>query len=176
MWTITLGARYDHICGDLDDNLTGLNTDMENFDIFSPKAAVEFTPIEGYTFFSTYGEGFRLPGGFDKFTYTDISRVPDWLFSIGAKWQPPDGMFAGFDYRYVGEAYLEDYATDYVGTRKNTIDYWVANAQIGYRYKKYSLTLDAKNLFDERYPSTESANSLRTANPRSFFVTFAVNY
>lgn len=271
MWAITLGGRYDRIDGDLDNQLDGTSTDMETFDIFSPKGALEFTPIEGYTLFTTYGEGFRLPSGFDKFEYpdlteetyrqyelglrwtrfaqiestltgfildvddeivtdvttetkenqgstrrkgveleinympienlsvygtvsyikgeydnyvnngvdysgTDISRVPDWLFSVGAKWRPIEGLFAGFDYRYVGEAYLEDYAADYIGERKNTIDYWVADAQIGYQYRKYSLTLDVKNLFDERYPSTESATSLRTANPRSFFVTFAINY
>lgn len=271
MWAITLGGRYDRIDGDLDDRLADTRTDMETFDIFSPKGALEFTPIEGYTLFSTYGEGFRLPSGFDKFTYpdlteetyrqaelglrltrfarlestltgfimdvddeivtdvaagtkenqgstrrkgveleinyapidylslygsasyikgtydnyvnngvdysgTDISLIPDWLFSVGAKWKPPEGLFAGFDYRYVGEGYLEDYAADYTGNRKTTMDYWVADAQIGYQYKKYSLTLDVKNLLDERYPSTESATSLRTANPRSFFVTFAINY
>ena len=271
MWAITLGARYDYVDGDLDDKLTGTSTDMETFTIFSPKGALEFTPIEGYTFFSTYGEGFRLPSGFDKFTYpdlteetyrqyelglkisrfarfestltgfildvddeivtdaaadtkknqgstrrkgveleinyapvnylsiygnlsyikgtyedyvnkgvdysgTDISRVPDWLFSVGARWAPPEGVFAGFDYRYVGESDLKDYASDYTGTRKTTIDYCVADAQIGYRYDKYSLTLDIKNAFDERYPSTESATSLRTANPRSFFVTFTKKY
>jgi iron complex outermembrane recepter protein len=271
MWAITLGARYDHIDGDLDNQLTGTNTDMETFDIFSPKGAIEFTPIDGYTLFTTYGEGFRLPNGFDKFTYpdlteetyrqyelglkltrftrvestltgfvldvedeivtdaaastkenqgstrrkgveleidytpvdnlslygsvsyikgeyedyvnngvdysgTDISLIPDWLFSVGAKWKAAEGLFAGFDYRYVGEAYLEDYAAGYTGNRRSTIDYWVADAQIGYQYQKYSLTLDVKNLFDERYPSYETASSLRTANPRSFFVTFATNY
>ena len=210
MWAVTLGARYDRIDGDLDNQLTGTSTDMETFDIFSPKGALEFTPIEGYMLFSTYGEGFRLPSGFDKFNYpdlteetyrqielglkltrfarfestltgfildvddeivtdaaagtkenqgntrrkgvelqidyapidnlslygsvsyikgkyddyvnngvdysgTDISLVPDWLFSVGAKWKPPEGLFAGFDYRYVGEGYLQDYAADYAG-------------------------------------------------------------
>ena len=272
MWAITLGARYDRVDGDLDDQLEGTSTDMETFDIFSPKGALEFTPVEGYTLFSTYGEGFRLPSGFDKFEHPDLTEetyrqvelglrltpitriestvtgfildvddeivvtdantgakanqgstrrkgveleinyapidnlsfygtvsyikgtyedyikdgvdysdteimlIPDWLFSVGAKWKPAEGLFAGFDYRYVGEADLEDYATDYIGDRRNTIDYWVADAQIGYQYSKYSLTLDVKNLFDERYPSYETASSLRTANPRSFFVTFAINY
>ena len=197
-WQIVLGARYDHIDGDLDNQLTHQSSKMEAFEIFSPKAALEYTPIEGYTVFTTYGEGFRLPSGFDKFTYpdlkeeiyrqfefgmkvvksasfestltgfildvddeivtndaagtkvnqgktrrkgveleanytplsdlmiygnvsytkgeyedyvkngvdyssTDIALVPDWLFSLGIKWKPPQGVFAGCDYRYVGE-------------------------------------------------------------------------
>ncbi|MBU1054188.1 MAG: TonB-dependent receptor [Proteobacteria bacterium] len=270
-WRISLGLRYDHINGDLDDNLTGIETSMGTFEVISPKAGLEFTPIDGYTLFATYGEGFKLPGGFDKFTYpdlteetykqyelgikfmkllnfestltgfildvqdeivtdsaagtkenqgetrrkgvelevnyapvdhlsifgnasytkgkyrdyvnngidysdTDISLVPDWLFSFGARWKPPEGLFAGFDYRYVGEADLEDYPSNYTGNQKTTIDYWVANAQIGYQWNQYSLTLDIKNAFDKRYPSTESASSLRTANPRAFFVTFAMSY
>ncbi len=270
-WLLSLGGRIDSISGDLENKLTGLDSDMDTFTIFSPKAALDFTPVPGSTVFTTYGEGFRLPGGFDKFTYpglkeetyrqyelgytfsgienlqttltgfvlevddeivtldaagtkenqgstrrtgmelaaeytifrhlgmyghvsyvkgkyldyvkngvdysdTDISLVPEWLFSFGAEWKPPKGLFAGFDYRYSGESFLEDYPGDYTGNRKYTIDYWVADARIGYRIDPYSLTLDIKNMFDERYPSTESANSLRTASPRAFFVTLAVDY
>lgn len=270
-WQLTLGGRYDSIGGELDNNLTSSNTDMDTFHILSPKAALNYSPVKDYAFFTTYGEGFKLPSGFDKFTYpdlkeetyrqyelgvkmtgiqnlestltgfildtddeivvsdaegtkenqgktrrtgvelaidyalrhdislhgtasytkgeyvdyvkngidysdTDISLVPDWLFSFGAEWKPPQGLFAGFDYRYAGEGYLEDYPAGYAGERKYTIDYWVADAKVGYRFDAYSLTFDIKNLFDERYPSTESADSLRTANPRGYFLTFAINY
>lgn len=270
-WTITLGGRFDSIGGDLDDNLNGSSTDMDTFSIFSPKAAVEYTPVDGYTLFTTYGEGFKLPNGFDKFMYpdlqeetyrqyelgvritgirnlestltgfvletddeivvfdaegtkenqgqtrrtgveldvdyalsdyltvygtasytkgeyvdyvkngidysdTDISLVPKWLYSFGVDWKPPQGMFAGFDYRYAGEGYLEDYPSDYSGERRYTINYWLANAKVGYRLDEYSLTFEVKNAFDERYPGTESATSLRTANPRGYFLTFAINY
>ncbi|MEA1900711.1 MAG: TonB-dependent receptor [Thermodesulfobacteriota bacterium] len=270
-WKITVGGRYDHMDGELKDKLKGIKTDMEDQDIFSPKAAVEFTPLSGYTVFATYGDGFRLPSGFDKFKYpdleseeykqyelglklnpiqsfqatltgfildvedeivtdaaagtktnqgktrrkgielelnyypmdhlelygnasytkgeykdyvhngvdysgADIDLVPDWIFSLGAQWKPPEGFFAGFDYRYVGEGYKEKYEAGYAGPKRKTIDYWVADAQIGYQYKSYSVTLDATNIFDERYPAYESASSYRTANPRGFFVTFALNY
>jgi outer membrane receptor protein involved in Fe transport len=270
-WNITLGGRFDSIGGDLDDNLNGGSSDMDTFSIFSPKAAAEYSPFDGYTLFTTYGEGFKLPNGFDKFMYpdlqeetyrqyelgvkmsgirnlestltgfvletddeivafdpegtkenqgktrrtgveldvdyalatyltvygtlsytkgeyvdyvkngvdysdTDISRVPEWLYSFGLEWKPPQGLFAGFDYRYAGEAHLEDYPGDYSGERKYSIDYWVANTKVGYRVDEYSLTFEVKNAFDERYPSTESAGSLRTANPRGYFLTFAINY
>jgi iron complex outermembrane receptor protein len=271
-WEITLGGRYDHIEGDLENNLPdGEDADMDDFNIFSPKAGLTFYPAAGYTLFTTYGQGFRLPGGSDKFTYpdlkeetytqyelglkltrfanlestltgfiletedeivtddtagtkknqgntrrtgvelevkytptqniflfgtcsytqgeyvdfvdngvdysdTDIERIPDWVYSFGAEWRPSQGFFAGFDYRFVGEGQLQKYASDYNGTRDTTIDYQVADAHIGYQYQVYSLTLDAKNIFDERYPSTESADSLRTANPQAFFVTLAVKY
>lgn len=271
-WKITLGGRYDHIEGELENNLQeGPDGDMEDFDIFCPKAGLEFTPVPGYTLFTTYGQGFRLPNGSDKFEYpdleeesyiqyelglkltrfaniestltgfilntedeivfdntagtkenqgntrrqgielelkytptrnlflyatgsytqgeyvdfvkngvdysgTDISLIPDWVYSLGAEWKPDQGWFAGFDYRFVGEGQLEDYASDYTGTRQSTMGYQVADARIGYQYKAYTITLDAKNIFDERYPSTESATSLRTANPRGYFVTFALKY
>jgi iron complex outermembrane receptor protein len=106
----------------------------------------------------------------------DIDLVPDWIFSLGAQWKPSEGFFAGFDCRYVGEGYKEKYEDGYAGAKKKTIDYWVADARIGYRYKIYSVTLDATNIFDERYPAYESASSYRTANPRGFFVTFSLTY
>ncbi|MCI5210550.1 MAG: TonB-dependent receptor [Candidatus Electrothrix sp. ATG2] len=227
--------------------------------------------VDGYTLFTTYGEGFKLPNGFDKFMYpdlteetyrqyelgvqfaaladltgtltgfmletddeivafdaegtkenqgstrrtgveldvdyaladylsvygtlsytkgeyvdyvkngvdysdTDISLVPEWLYSFGLEWKPPQGLFAGFDYHYAGEAQLEDHPTGYSGERKYTIDYWVADAKVGYRQDEYSLTFEVKNAFDERYPSTEAASYMRTANPRGYFLTFAMNY
>lgn len=270
-WKITIGGRYDHMDGELKDKLEGTKTDMEDHDIFSPKAGVEFIPLSGYTIFATYGEGFRLPSGFDKFKYpdleseeykqyelglklnplrslqatltgfildvedeivsdvaadtktnegktrrkgieleldyypmdhlqlygnasytqgeyrdyvhdgvdysgADIDLVPDWIFGLGVQWKPLEGFFAGFDCRYVGEGYKEKYEDGYAGAKKKTIDYWVADARIGYRYKIYSVTLDATNIFDERYPAYESASSYRTANPRGFFVTFSLTY
>lgn len=270
-WKISLGGRYDHMEGELDDRLAELSTNMDQFDIFSPKASLEFTPLAGYTLFTTYGQGFQLPSGFDKFTYpdlkqetyiqyelglkfapfdilestltgfildiddeivtdaaagtkenqgstrrkgvelelkyvpgqdifiyatgsytqgeyvdyidngvdysgTDIPLIPEWVYSLGVEWKRPEGFFAGFDYRFVGEGQLDNSAIDDTGTRASTIDYQVADARVGYQYKGYSLTLDALNIFDERYPSTESATSLRTANPRAFFMTLAVRY
>jgi outer membrane receptor protein involved in Fe transport len=270
-WKITLGGRYDHMDGELKDKLKGIKTDMEEQDIFSPKAAVEFTPLAGYTVFATYGEGFKLPNGFDKFKYpdleseeykqyelglklnpiqsfqttltgfildvedeivtdvaadtkvnegntrrkgielelnyypmdhlelygnvsytkgeyrdyvdkgtdysgSDIDLIPDWIYSLGAQWKPLEGFFAGFDYRYVGEGYKAKYEVGYSGSKKKTIDYWVADAQIGYQYKNYSVTLDATNIFDKRYPAYESGSTYRTANPRGFFVTCSLSY
>jgi len=270
-WKITLGGRYDHMEGHLENHLTNANTNMDDEDIFSPKAALEFTPFIGYTVFSTYGEGFRLPNGNDKFMFpdlepeyytqyelglklnpidkfkatltgfildvddefvtdavtgdrknegdtrrkgielelnvypidnlefystvsytegeyknyinngvdysgTDIDRVPDWIFNFGVKWAPPQGIFAGFDARYVGEGLTRAYPANFAGFRRNTIDYWVCDAQLGYNYKIYSLGLDITNIFDKRYPAYESGDSLRTANPRGFFLTFTVSY
>jgi iron complex outermembrane receptor protein len=244
---------------------------MEEYDIFSPKAGIEYMPLEGYTFFTTYGEGFRLPSGLDKFYYPDLTEetykqyeagvklsaiknlvatvtgfvldvdneivtdaaegtkvnqgetrrkgvelemdyipirnlqfygnvsytdgeykhyinngvdysgsgielVSKWLYSFGARWRPSQGFYAGFDYRYVGDADKEAYAVDFTGTRRKTMDYWVADAQIGYRYNTYSLSLDVTNIFDERYPSYESASSYRTANPRGAFLTLSMSY
>ncbi len=271
-WKVTLGGRYDRISGELDNRITSAESEMNAFNIFGLKGSMEYTPVQGYTLFSTYGNGFRLPNGFDKFnsphleeeTYTqyeaglkftqraqvestltgfildvkdeivspnldspvkenqgetrrkglewEIKYNPlqdlflygiasytkgeyqDWVqggvsysgtqipgvpkvgYSFGAQWKPMDGFFASFDYRRVGKGLLDNYPADFTGQRLDTISYWVADAQVGYQYEKYSLTLDGKNLFDQRYPSTESANSLRTANPRALFLTFAVSY
>lgn len=270
-WKVTLGGRYDHMDGTLDDSLTGTSTDMEDHDVFSPKAGIEFTPWTGYTLFTTYGQGFKLPNGFDKFTYpdleeetytqyelglkanplpkleatltgfildvedeivtdaaagtkvntgetrrtgielamkcapmdylhlygnlsyiegeyenyvhngvdytgSDIERVPNWIYSFGAEWRPPQGFFAGFDTRYVGEGEKDRYEVGYTGDRKKTIDYWVTDVQVGYQYKNYALTLDATNIFDERYPAYESASSYRTANPNGIFLTCTITY
>ena len=270
-WVLNLGGRYDHISGELDDFLTGTSADMEDYNIFSPKAGIEYTPLAGYTFFTTYGEGFKLPNGFDKFEYpdldketyiqyelgvkmsplpnlettltgfvldtedeiliddaagtksntgetrrkgielsldytllshlqlygtlsyirgeyknytinwldysgTDIERVPNWLYSFGAEWRPPQGFFAGFDTRFVGEGEKDKYAAGNNGVREKTIDYLITNLQLGYQYKIYALTLDVTNVFDERYPSYESASSYRTANPRGCFLSFSMTY
>lgn len=270
-WNLNLGGRYDHISGELDDSLTGTSTDMEAYNIFSPKAGIEYTPTAGYTLFTTYGEGFKLPNGSDKFEYpelkketytqyelgirmnplpnlettvtgfvldaedeilydaaagtkvntgetrrkgielsldytlldhlqlygtlsyikgeyknyisngvdysgTDIELVPNWLYGFGAEWRPPQGFFAGFDTRFVGEGEKDKYAAGYSGTREKTIDYLVTNLQLGYQYKIYALTLDVTNVFDERYPSYESASSYRTANPLGCFLSFSMTY
>lgn len=270
-WKVTLGGRYDHMDGTLDNQLTATSTDMEDHDVFSPKAGIEFTPFTGYTLFTTYGEGFKLPNGFDKFNYpnlteetytqyelgvkasplpnleatltgfildvtdeivtdaaagtkvntgetrrtgielamdyapmdylqlygnlsytkgeyesyinngvdytgADIERVPNWIYSFGAEWRPPQGFFAGFDARYVGEGEKDKYEVGYTGVKKKTIDYWVTDVQVGYQYKNYALTLDATNIFDERYPSYESGSSYRTANPRGYFATLTITY
>ncbi|MDY6850682.1 MAG: TonB-dependent receptor [Thermodesulfobacteriota bacterium] len=270
-WAVTLGCRYDRMSGELKNNLTGVDTDAEDQDIFSPKFGLEFTPVAGYTLFTTYGEGFMLPYGSDKFNFpqlspetfkqyeiglkinplerfhgvlsffvldiedeivtdaangtkqnqgktrrqgvelelkyfplddlklyalasytkgeyedyinngvnyngTDIEGVPDWLYSFGVKWQPREGLFGGFDARYVGPALIQSYAADFAGTKVETMDYWVCGAQLGYRLGIYSLTLDVTNIFDERYPAYETADSLRTANPMGAFLTFAVEY
>ncbi|WP_457552828.1 TonB-dependent receptor [Desulfobacula sp.] len=270
-WKLTVGGRYDHISGELDDSLTGTSADMEDYNIFSPKAAIEYTPFAEYTLFTTYGEGFKLPNGFDKFEYpeleketytqyelgvrmspllnlettltgfvldtedeiltdaaagtktntgetrrkgielsldytllnhlqlygtlsyikgeyenyisngvdysgTDIELVPNWIYSCGAEWRPPQGFFAGFDTRFVGEGEKNKYAAGYNGVREKTIDYLVTNVQLGYQYKNYSIALDVSNVFDERYPSYESASSYRTANPRGCFLSFTMTY
>lgn len=270
-WKLNLGGRYDHISGELDDSLTGTSTDMEDYNIFSPKAGLEYTPFAGYTLFTTYGEGFKLPNGSDKFEYpelkketytqyelgirmnplpnlettvtmfvldaedeilndaaagtktntgetrrkgielsldytlldhlqlygtlsyikgeyknyisngvdysgTDIELVPNWLYGFGAEWSPPQGFFASVDTRFVGEGEKDKYAAGYNGTREKTIDYLVTNLQLGYQYKSYALTLDVTNVFDERYPSYETASSYRTANPRGYFLSFSMAY
>lgn len=270
-WTVTLGGRYDHMSGELDNNLTGVSQDMEDFDLFSPKAALEFTPYKGYTLFTTYGQGFKLPNGFDKFNYpalkeekyvqyetgirinpvenfeatltgfvldiddeivtdavagtkvntgetrrkgvelavdgrlfdhlslygtlayvkgkyedyvnngvdysgSEIEQVPNWTFSVGAEWRPPQGFFAAFDTRYVGEGEKARYATAYTGVRQRTIDYLVTDVQLGYQFKKYAVKLDVSNVFDERYPAYESASSYRTACPREFLLSVNFSY
>jgi len=270
-WKITLGGRYDHLDGILHNKLTAKDIDMEGFNVFSPKAALEFMPVQGYTLFATYGEGFRLPNGFDKFTYPDLSEesyiqyelgvklgaitnldatltgflmdvdneivsdiaantkrnegktrrkgielelkyspmtnmfingsvsytkgeytdyinsgvdysgtdipfVPDWLFSFGLQWKPPEGFFAGIEQRYVGEGYKDNYAVNYNGVIKKTVDYTTTDVQLGYKYKIYTLTLDVSNIFDERYPSNEGATTLRTGSPRGVFLNLSINY
>ena len=107
---------------------------------------------------------------------TDIELVPNWLYSFGAEWRPPQGFFASVDTRFVGEGEKDKYSAGYTGTREKTIDYLVTNLQLGYQYKIYALTLDVTNVFDERYPSYESASSYRTANPRGCFLSFSMAY
>ncbi|MBU1196252.1 MAG: TonB-dependent receptor [Proteobacteria bacterium] len=270
-WKVTLGGRWDYMTGELDDKLAGSSRDMEDFSVFSPKAGIEFTPLAGYTLFTTYGEGFKLPNGFDKFAYpnlkeetytqyelglkftalptlqatltafvldaedeiltdaaagtkvntgetrrkgielsvdytvldylglygtlsytegkyknyisngtdysgTDIELVPNWIYSVGAEWRPPQGFFAGFDTRFVGEGEKDKYAVGYTGVRQKSIDYLVTDVKLGYQYKNYTITLDVTNVFDERYPAYETATSYRTANPLGCFLSFSMTY
>lgn len=76
-------------------------------------------------------------------------EAPAFTIAAGAMYRSPTGWFAGADVRHVDGYYssgnIANLDTGYVDA------YTVVDAQVGWEWENYTLTLFAKNLFDEHY-------------------------
>jgi iron complex outermembrane receptor protein len=131
---------------------------------------------------------YQYPGGPAALSLsgTRIPSVPPWSFNLGATYHQPAGQFQGVEidaFAYANEAvqgktrYSSPWA-NYLGQKT----YSVTNAGVGFRRPDGSLSLSiwAKNLFDEKYfvaktAGTTNANAtVSLGEPRTYGVTFAV--
>ena len=101
----------------------------------------------------------RLEAEYDDFKVTtpccvedwsgsSFANSPDWQFSGSLFYDPGDGLFAGFDFRWVGETIA---GTGDNPTAVHRDDHLVVNARAGWRFAKGEVSLFARNLLDEEY-------------------------
>lgn len=85
----------------------------------------------------------------DNHSGNEYPEAPAFTLSAGAMYHSPTGWFAGANVRHVDGYYssgnIANVSTGYVDA------YTVVDAQLGWEWENYTLTLFAKNLFDEQY-------------------------
>lgn len=79
-----------------------------------------------------------------------LTLSPHWLGAFGLIWQPASGPFANATVNYVGPRFLDLANTARVG------GYATADATVGYRFGRYSVSVSGTNLTDQRPPVTAS--------------------
>lgn len=79
----------------------------------------------------------------------EYPEAPAFTIAAGAMYRSPTGWFAGADVRHIDGYYssgnIANVSTGYVDA------YTIVDAQVGWEWENYTLTLFAKNLFDEHY-------------------------
>ena len=79
-----------------------------------------------------------------------LTLSPHVLGSLGVVYSPTQGLFGSATVAYVGARFLDLANTARAGA------YGTIDAGVGYRWRRYSLSLDATNLSDRRPPVTAS--------------------
>lgn len=89
------------------------------------------------------------PGNPNDHSGNKYPEAPAFTLSAGVMYHSPTGWFAGANVRHVDGYYssgnIRNVSTGYVDA------YTVVDAQLGWEWENYTLTLFAKNLFDEEY-------------------------
>ena len=99
----------------------------------------------------------------------ELPLSPRVLASAGILYTPPRGLNATVVVNYVGRRYLDEENTAPVG------GYATLAATLGYRFGRYSITLEGENLTNQRPPVTSSefgSESFYLLNPRSLWIRF----
>lgn len=85
----------------------------------------------------------------DDHSGNEYPEAPAFTIAAGVMYKSPAGWFAGADVRHVDGYYsagnIANVSTGFVDA------YTIVDAQLGYEWENYTLTLFAKNLFDEQY-------------------------
>ena len=102
-----------------------------------------------------------------------LTLSPKLLASAGLIWSPPQGLFASFTVSYVASRFLNLANTARAGAYGNL------DAGVGYRWGRYSLSLDGANLTDQREPVTASefgSGSFYLSPGRTLSLALRANY
>jgi outer membrane receptor protein involved in Fe transport len=97
----------------------------------------------------------------------ELPLSPRLLASAGILYTPPRGLNATVVVNYVGRRYLDEENTAPVG------GYATLAATLGYRFGRYSITLEGENLTNQRPPVTSSefgSESFYLLNARTLWV------
>lgn len=116
-------------------------------------------------FDSFNAEPLVIPG---NFTGNEFPEAPAYTIAAGGLYKDPSGWFVGANLRYTDGYYS---GGDLQNSSLRFVDgYTLVDARIGYEWDHYTLTLFAKNLFDENYVSAKSVDaSSATAGDEQLF-------
>ncbi|WP_269522176.1 TonB-dependent receptor [Coraliomargarita parva] len=103
----------------------------------------QFTASAGLGLLETDRESYNDPSG--KVASRELSNAPAFTFNARIDYEAGNGFFANAE--VVGS---DDYYESNSHNEKRSA-FAVVNAAVGYRYQNWTLTLWAKNLFDEEY-------------------------
>ncbi|MDO9382926.1 MAG: TonB-dependent receptor [Hyphomicrobiaceae bacterium] len=97
------------------------------------------------------------------FAGNEYPEAPAYTISAGAMYRSSTGWFAGANVRHLAD-YFTGLSVD--NSRSKLVDaYTVVDARVGWEWEKYTLTLFAKNLFDENYLTAVSRVDGGTLSP-----------
>jgi iron complex outermembrane receptor protein len=74
--TLTAGVRYDATRYDFEDPLKPANNAIKDFDRWTPRAGLTYTPWSALTLYANYGEGFRVPTTMELFAFPTLGSNP----------------------------------------------------------------------------------------------------
>jgi iron complex outermembrane receptor protein len=75
--TLTAGVRYDSTRYDFEDPLAPANNAKKDYERWTPRAGLTFTPLSSLTLYANYGEGFRAPTTLELFAFPAFGSNPD---------------------------------------------------------------------------------------------------
>ncbi len=102
----------------------------------------------------------------ENYAGNEFPEAPAYTIAAGGLWKDPTGWFAGANLRYTDGYYS---AGDLANSALRLVDgYTIVDARIGYEWDKYTLTVFAKNLFNEEYVTSKDA-SIATAGDEQLF-------
>lgn len=116
-----------------------------------------------------YGSLGLMRSEFDTFTGplgenyagNEFPEAPAYTIAAGGLWQDSSGWFAGANLRYTDGYYS---GGDLANSPLRFVDsYTIVDARIGYEWDKYTLTVFAKNLFNEEYVTYKSINATQAS-------------
>ena len=119
-------------------------------------------------FLDTEFETFDLAGTGDL-SGQAFPQAPKWTVAAGTFYQHPSGLFLGADVEYT------DGFNARIGTppQDRLPGFFLANAQVGFRYEDYKASLFATNLLDRTY-STFTDNEIASTLGRGRFVGLSI--
>jgi iron complex outermembrane recepter protein len=104
----------------------------------------------------------------DDHSGNEYPEAPAFTVSAGGMYRDPAGWFVGADVRHT-DGYYSNGNVSNVST--GVVDsYTVVDARVGWEWEKYTLTLFAKNLFDEDYLTTVNTVDGGTLSPAYGFI------
>ena len=108
-----------------------------------------------------------------NFTGTQLTLSPHWLAALGVTYAPRRGLNGGVTVNFVGDRYLAE------GNVAPVSAYATVDANIGWRFNRFRVSLNAYNLSDVRAPVTASefgSQSYYLMSPRSVFLTLGAGF
>lgn len=95
-WNILLGGRFNQLQQQIDDDLNQ-KTSKQSFSPFTPRAGINFKPIDNLSFYTNWGKSFELNTGLNKNNELyDPEKTTSW--EIGTKYEYLPKSWLGLTY------------------------------------------------------------------------------